>query len=153
MKMIEFTHGVPGSGKSTLAEKLAKTNNGLIFTTDDFYMKDGKYQWAPSFISAAHMWNFSQFARAMFLGAEYLIVANSNLKAWEMMRYVELGASQGFDFKITEPKTKWRYDAEECAKRNSHGVPLATIERMLKDKEDVKAMDAELRRKFYKQEK
>jgi NEDD4-binding protein 2 len=32
--------GLPGSGKSTLAKKLAG-ENGVIYSTDDFFMKNG----------------------------------------------------------------------------------------------------------------
>lgn len=150
VKKVVFTSGAPGSGKSFLAAKLAKENNGKVFTTDDFFMVNGEYKWDGSYISAAHKWNFGEFAKAMFNGEQFLIVANTNLKAWEMMPYVELAVAHGYEFEIVEPKTKWAKDAEECSKRNTHGVPLATIERMLAEKQPIKDMDAELRRKFLK---
>lgn len=149
-KKIILTSGIPGAGKSFLAESLARENNGQICTTDDFFMKEGKYQYDVKFIGVAHKWNFGQFCHHIFNGCTYIIVANTNLKTWEMMPYVEFGAKMGFDFEIVEPKTKWRYDVQECFKRNTHNVPLYVIERMLKERENPKDMEKELRAKFYK---
>lgn len=41
--------GVPGSGKSTKAKKLAGSN-GVIYSTDDFFMKNGEYIYDVKFI-------------------------------------------------------------------------------------------------------
>lgn len=150
VKMIVLLHGAPGSGKSFLADKLAKEHSGQVFTTDDFFMKDNKYQFLGSFISAAHQWCFGNVAKAIFNGLPYIVVANTNLQKWQIEPYVDLAAKNGYDFKIVEPKTKWRYKADELAKRNTHGVPLASIERMLNDREDPKEMEKILRNKYYK---
>lgn len=149
-KILVAITGVPGSGKSTLAEKLAKENNGIVLTTDDFFMKGDEYHFNGSFIRAAHDWNFGRFAKAVFDGVSYIVVPNTNLEAWQLFRYVELAAQQGYDFKIAEPKTKWANDPVECAKRNVHGVPEAKIREMLAKKQPLKDMEKELRAKFYK---
>lgn len=146
-----LTVGLPGSGKSFLADKLAKANNGQVFSTDDFFTKNGIYKWNSNFIQFAHDWNYVQFGTAIYNGLEYAVIANTNLQAWNMYKYVEFAAKFGFDFELVEPKTKWANNAEECFKRNTHNVPLATIQKMLETKENIKDMEAELRRKFYKE--
>jgi NEDD4-binding protein 2 len=45
--------GVPGSGKSTKAKKLAGTD-GLIYSTDDFFMKNGEYVYDVKSIGEYH---------------------------------------------------------------------------------------------------
>jgi adenylate kinase family enzyme len=45
--------GVPGSGKSTKAKKLAGSN-GVIYSTDDFFMKNGEYVYDVKFIGDYH---------------------------------------------------------------------------------------------------
>jgi len=155
MKKVIFTVGLPGSGKTTLAEKLKKEHLGNsltceIFTTDDFFVKDGQYQWKFDYLTAAHEWNFGRFALAMFNGMNVLIVGNCNLNAWTLYKYVELAIKNGYEFELIEPKTKWRNDPEECAKRNSHNVPLATIQRMFDKRESLKDMEKDLEKKFDK---
>lgn len=39
--------GLPGSGKSTTAKKLAGSE-GVVYSTDDFFMVKGKYQYDSS---------------------------------------------------------------------------------------------------------
>lgn len=39
-RTIILMRGVPGSGKSTKAKKLAGTS-GIVYSTDDFFMKNG----------------------------------------------------------------------------------------------------------------
>jgi adenylate kinase family enzyme len=41
-KTLILMRGLPGSGKSTKAQILAG-KDGLIFSTDDFFMVNGKY--------------------------------------------------------------------------------------------------------------
>ena len=155
MKKVFFTVGLPGSGKSSLAEKLKKEHldNGLsceVFTTDDFFMLNNEYKFTFNYLSAAHEWNFGNFAKAMLNGMNVLIVANCNLNAWTLYKYVELAIKNDYDYELVEPKTSWRNNVEECAKRNTHGVPLATIERMHNKRESVKDMEKDLKNKFDK---
>jgi predicted kinase len=139
-KKLVLIQGLPGSGKSTLAEKIAKDSNGKIFTTDEFFMVDGEYRFEYKFISAAHKWNMGRAAQAMFLGEPLIVVPNTNLQDWELLPYVEVATDAGYEVEILEPKTKWKNDVQECANRNTHGVPLATIEKMAAKKETVKQM-------------
>lgn len=155
MKKVYFTVGIPGSGKTTLAEKLKKENllKGLsceIFTTDDFFIKNGEYSWEFNYLTAAHEWNYGQFAMAMFNGMDVLIVGNCNLNAWTLYKYVDLATKNGYEWELVEPKTKWKNNPEECATRNSHNVPLATIERMHNKRESIKDIEKDLKKKFDK---
>jgi predicted kinase len=143
-KKLVIVSGLPGSGKSTLAEKIG----GKIFTTDDFFMVDGEYRFDYKFISAAHKWNLGRAARAIFEGEALIVVPNTNLQDWELLPYVEVATDAGYEIEILEPKTKWKNDVQECANRNTHGVPLATIEKMAAKKETVKQMKESITNKL-----
>lgn len=147
-KKVIILSGTSGSGKSTLASKLAKENNGIICSTDNFFMVNGEYKFDIKFISEAHQWCYGQFCLEIFLGQQYIILDNTNLEDWNLFKYCETLFKFGYDFEIIEPKTKWRYDPVQCSLKNSHGVPQSTIEKMLAKKQDIKEMDKELRKKF-----
>lgn len=147
MKKVTFTVGVPGSGKSTLAKKIAG-ENGVILSTDDFFMVDGVYKWTGDFISEAHKWNQGRFYLEIFKGTENIVVDNTNLETWQMFPYVDSVIRHGYDFELVEPKTKWKNDPEECAKKNTHNVGLETIKKMLDKKMPAATMEKELREKF-----
>ena len=82
-------------------------------------------------ISYAHQWNQIRAEDAMKKGVSPIVIDNTNVEAWEAKPYVEKGLQYGYDIKIAEPDTPWKFNAEELAKRNKHGVPKEVIEEMI----------------------
>lgn len=130
MRKLILVRGIPGSGKTTLAQKIAKENNAVLISADDFFNKDGEYKWDYKFISGAHKWCFGQVAFELFNNRS-VIVHNTFTQKWEMEQYIDFAHSIGVEWEILEPNTKWKFDVEECAKRNTHGVSESAIQKML----------------------
>ena len=51
--MLVLMRGLPGSGKSTKANKIAG-EKGIVYSTDDFFMVDGKYVYDVKMIGEYH---------------------------------------------------------------------------------------------------
>jgi len=124
---LTIMRGVPGSGKSYKAAQLG----GLVLSTDDYFMKDGEYCFDGLEIVKAHIWNQARAAEALASSCPHVIIDNTNTQAWEAKPYVKLAMNLGYSIEFVESDTSWAKDAEECFRRNSHGVPLATIQWML----------------------
>jgi predicted kinase len=128
--------GVPGSGKSHKAREIQQEQGGLILSTDSiFESTDGTtshYLWTPNVLGAAHQVNQEKTRVALSRGLS-VIIDNTNITPKQRQPYIVLADSFNIKWEIVEPDTPWRYNAEECAKRNSHGVPLASIIRMLQE--------------------
>lgn len=122
--------GISGSGKSYLSDQL-KGENGVILSADDYFMRDGEYQFNPAELPEAHSWTQYAAIRFMQEGRSPIIIDNTNIEAWEMKPYVEAGVKYGYDIEIVESNTPWRFNAEELAKRNQHGVPKEVIQDMI----------------------
>jgi hypothetical protein len=45
----------------------------------------------------------------------------AHTQRWEARGYVEAALKYGYEVEIREPDTPWRRNAEELAKRNTHG--------------------------------
>lgn len=137
MKLLILMRGVTGCGKSTKARALVeeyKTLYGadaVIFSTDDFYVRDGEYKWNPAAIGHAHCWNQLRAIQAMIDNWEVVIIDNTNTQAWEARPYVQAAVKLGYDVEIVEPSTPWAFDADELAKKTTHGVPLETVRAMI----------------------
>ena len=129
-KILYIMRGISGSGKSSIAKQLANEND--IFSTDDFFTIEGKYQYDPSMIGHAHQWNQARVSMAMKKGISPIVVDNTNIEAWEAKPYVEEGLKQGYQIEVVETNTPWKFNSEELAKRNKHGVPKEVIEDMIK---------------------
>lgn len=140
MKRLIFTRGFPGSGKSTLAKELALKFNGTIYSTDEYHMRyiTGKYPnngvwkyiFQPDKLHQYHQQNISAASNAMCCGAEAVIIDNTNIRFEEMKPYILTGFVFNYTVEMIEPDTSWRYDIEECTKKNTHKVPLEAIKRM-----------------------
>lgn len=131
-KVLYVLRGLPGSGKSTKAKELAGDTTN-IFSTDDFFInpKNGKYEFDPKLIHQNHSLNVKRTEEAMVNGVTPIVVDNTNIKFYEMKRYIILAQKYGYEVEFHEPDTPWARDAEELAKRNTHGVPQHSIQRMI----------------------
>lgn len=128
-KICYIMRGISGSGKSSLANELG--TGGVILATDDFFMESGKYEFDMSAIGYAHDWNIDRAAQAMKKGISPVVIDNTNVEAWQAKPYVLLAQKYGYKIEIVEPNTPWKFNAEELAKRNTHNVPRAAIDKML----------------------
>lgn len=139
-KEIIIMRGVSGSGKSTLAKKLGV--NGAIYSTDEFFIHDGKYNFDPKKISEAHQWNVNRVKNAMKQNISPIVVDNTNTKFWEMKPYILLSKEYNYNVKFAEPnidqkgneevKTKdgkWNY--EYLKGRNIHDVNPEILKRQI----------------------
>lgn len=138
-KVIVLLRGLPGSGKSTLAKSILERTIGYnpetvrkhILSTDDFFVRNGVYDYQPQKISEAHGWNHQRAFNVMSKGCSPVIIDNTNTQMWEMKPYASMATDFGYILEILEPDTHWCYNERELEKRNTHGVPKNTIQNML----------------------
>jgi predicted kinase len=128
-KKLIILRGLPGSGKSETAKRLV--GNGIIHSTDDFFIIDGVYVFDESNVSKFHYFNFLNSIRSMQRGLSPIIIDNTNIVASDCVDYVELGSAYGYEIIIVEPSADWAFDIEELMKRNTHCVPRETMVDML----------------------
>ena len=91
--------GVSGAGKSTVAELFI---DATIISTDDFFMKDGKYQFDANSLVENHMKCTAKAEQAMDTASAVsdvkhtLVIHNTFTKQWEMTPYLILAAKYGY---------------------------------------------------------
>jgi tRNA uridine 5-carbamoylmethylation protein Kti12 len=135
-KTMHVFRGLPGSGKSysvnQFVESLKQKNSSFtVHSTDNYFMVTGEYIFVPERIGIFHKFNKEDAKRSCENGIEHVIIDNTNTCWKEIKPYAEIAIEYGYEFQISEPLTDWRFDVDECVKRNSHGVPKNAIERML----------------------
>lgn len=137
MSNVFLMHGLPGSGKSYLALQIADELRTVysILSTDNYWNRpDGRYDWNPKLLKEAHEWNQKQFGYTLINALwndRDIIVDNTNITNKECQPYIESAIAKQYKVWLVEPNTTWQFNAEECALRNSHEVPLESIRRML----------------------
>lgn len=89
-QILIMLRGVSGSGKSTLANLLAMLTGGVAIATDDFFMKDGKYEWNDRSLGAAHKDCFARTENALQAGTSFIVVHNTSTSNHDVFIYQEL---------------------------------------------------------------
>ena len=129
MKVV-IMQGASGSGKSTYIKD--KHSDAVICSADHFFMEDGEYKFDPELLGAAHKACMYKFIQACQSGESVVVVDNTNTTRVEMAPYVSVAAAFGAEVEIVRCEAS----AEECADRNTHGVPAGACEAMVKRIQD-----------------
>lgn len=132
--------GISGSGKSTRARELAV--NGIVHSTDDLWEATGDYMGAFKKMNESGDWsahskmhhrNFLNAKKSMEDGLDPIVIDNTNLRPNEAKNYVKAALELGFADEniIIEDVGTGGVTAEVLAGRNTHGVPLEAIQKMI----------------------
>ncbi|XP_072920905.1 NEDD4-binding protein 2 isoform X1 [Hemitrygon akajei] len=131
-KSLFLMRGLPGSGKSTLARLIVQQGpNGIILSTDEYFYRNGRYQFNRSLIGEAHQWNQKRAKDAMEKGLSPVIIDNTNTQSWEMKPYIVMAFKYNYKVAFREPNTWWKFKPRELERRNVHGVSKEKIKTIL----------------------
>lgn len=130
MKKIVILRGLPGSGKST--KVMERYPDAVVCSADNYFINplDGVYRYNPERIGDAHKWCRFNAIAAADASAPVIVVDNTNIKYSDFRAYLEIAEAYGYEVELVESDTEWKWDVDECAKRNVHGVPREAIQRM-----------------------
>lgn len=122
-KVLLLIRGVPGSGKSTLAEYIAKYNDAVVCTADDYFINsDDEYVFNPDRLGFAHHQCMLKCENAMKEGKP-VIVANTSTTEKEIKPYLDMG--ENYDYLVFSVIVENRHTGISV-----HGVPDDKIEIM-----------------------
>lgn len=139
-RVLVIMRGLSGSGKSYLARKIIdaiyseqsqKNYTTHIFSTDDFFMRNNRYEFDKIKLPEYHDQNFINARCAMIKGVSPVIIDNTNVELWEMKRYISEGVKNGYIIEVVEPSTPWAKNPKHLFKNSMHYVPLHSIIRKL----------------------
>ena len=118
MSTMYIVRGLPGSGKTTLARELVGSTN--FFEADQFFNREGWYNFDPTKLKAAHEDCFNRVIDAMTRGCA-VAVSNTFTMKWEYEKYVEAAKQNGYTVCVIHCESQFA-----CI----HNVPAETVERM-----------------------
>lgn len=126
MKQLIILKGASGSGKSTFADFIKNgwwnPKDVAICCADDYFTKDGVYNFDATKLSEAHSECKRNFSYAVGDEVPVIIVANTNTNDWEYAYYVNNAKEYGYEiFHIVLENRHGNNDV--------HGVPDEVKER------------------------
>lgn len=136
---VIILRGLPGAGKSTYAEAY---EDPFVVSADNFPgLYDENMQIDFSKLGRAHEWCFRKFCLALDKAVGYrdcewaagsvpteIVVDNTNVKISELAPYYAYARRHRMHVYIVHVQSEASLEA--LASRNTHNVPLKTIERM-----------------------
>lgn len=139
-KTLYILRGVSGSGKTTLAMLLKGfMENSDAFSADDYFYKNGNYEFDPKKLGSAHHTCISKVQNAMAVRKVYnIVVHNTCTTEKEMKPYLRLAKENGY--KVVSLVVENRHGNDSV-----HDVPVKIIEAQesrLKNSLQLRAYDA-----------
>jgi predicted kinase len=136
-RVMILMRGVSGSGKSTTARKIAQDRGGVVLSTDDYFERNGRYEFDPKMLPEYHALNQRRAEESMVAGVSPIIIDNTNTQAWEMKPYVEAAMRHGYEVEVVEPGSPGfpEVDFDEIMKRQKSreggkSMPEEVVRRM-----------------------
>lgn len=95
--MLILMRGWQGSGKSTYAKKIKSAfSHGVIYSTDEYWLRDGSYCFDEDKLEIAHKWNYERTReRAFAFPDDAIIIDNTNILLVHMQPYVDIAYESG----------------------------------------------------------
>jgi ABC-type oligopeptide transport system ATPase subunit len=118
-----INRGLPGSGKSTLSKKIyhlyGSENGSIICSGDDFFVTEtGEYKFDASKLADAHTHAQNKASDACRNSISPVIIDNTNIKYWEVNKYLSIARSHNYIVILIEPKTAHKFDVEKLASKH-----------------------------------
>ncbi|XP_037082447.1 uncharacterized protein LOC119103101 [Pollicipes pollicipes] len=132
-KVLFVMKGLPGSGKSHLAKRiLQRYPDAVLCSADDFFMKDGRYEFERDQLPAAHEACQRRAERACCEQRAHLVVDNTNVRDWEWRPYARHRAASPVRAAAGGARHAVAPRPGRLVQMNSHAVPEEDIRRKLK---------------------
>lgn len=146
MRDLYIMRGVPGAGKSTQVEKCIATLENheigvdyIVCSADHYHMVNGEYKYNPEYAGMAHARCIAKANAAMQLEYQCVIIDNTNTRWEHILPYIVLAIAHGYaiiviDLHVNDNGGVPSLDNLELyTNRNTHGVPMSEIKRMIED--------------------
>lgn len=136
MNKVYVLRGSSGSGKSFWIKH--NVVDPIICSADNFFMKEGKYQFDPKQLGQAHGKCFKDFINALMVFKDNpeatIVVDNTSIDNWEISPYVLAATAFGWPWEIIYVKA----DLEKAIIGNQHGVPEKKVREMFERLDKIK---------------
>lgn len=143
MKTVLINRAVPGSGKTTFAKNIFATvsSAGLsiaVHSTDEYFMRDGRYVFDISMLGEYHRRNLAAFKESLAKGTDLVVVDNTNLHPWETEPYTNAARAAGYQIILMNfmPREFEKHMAAQKVtpeKPDAHEVPESSMREHIAD--------------------
>ncbi len=145
-KLVIINRAVSGSGKTSMTRYVIEglRAQGLsiaVCSTDDFFMRDGRYVFKLEKLNEYHAQNLANFTAELKRGTDVVICDNMNLLPWQSQPYTD--AARKYNYRILFlnflPRELEKHLASQIVtpeKPDAHGLSKEVLERFIQNFHD-----------------
>jgi len=127
MKNVIFLRGISGSGKTTVSNILSKllgSENVASFSADNYFIKDGVYNFDINKIADAHKSCVNLMEVALQSSSiRYIIIDNTHTQLWHLQNAENVANKYGANLYYLDILVPDKANFLICLKRQCHNVP------------------------------
>lgn len=123
---VIIMRGLPGSGKSFLSSHCSE-KDVCVCSADDYFVKDGKYEFNQDSLSLAHTHCHEKFLQALEEEREVVVIDNTHSMKWEYESYVHICELLGVEYHVLELPHPNQHVINTYCSRNQHSIDMAAI--------------------------
>lgn len=127
---VFIMRGIPGSGKSAVAAHIAGERAAIASADHYFEKKSGGYRFDHKQLGAAHDHCKQEFLEFIRNKERCIVVDNTNVQRRDYFYYEKVARQNGYAVVTVVIEEQ---DPNTCYRRNAHGVPFETVQRMAKE--------------------
>lgn len=145
-KTVIMNRAVSGSGKTTLSRCVTDALRSVgatvgVHSTDDFFMRDGRYVFEIDKLHAYHAQNLANFTADLERGTDVVICDNMNLLPWQTQPYTDAARKYHYrilflDFLPRELEKHLAAQVVTPEKPDAHGLSRELLERFIRNFND-----------------
>ena len=142
-KTVIINRAVPGSGKTTISRCITQTLQAaglqvVNHSTDDFFMRNGRYCFDIKKLNSYHQQNLKNFIADLQRGIDVVICDNTNLLPWQTAPYTARARKYGYRiiFLNLTPRELYKHVQAQIVtpeKPDAHGVPEKQLAQFIED--------------------
>lgn len=142
-KTVIINRAVPGSGKTTIARCITQALQAaglqvVNHSTDEFFMRNGRYCFDIGKLNEYHQQNQKNFIRDLQCSTDIVICDNTNLQPWQTAPYTDNARKYGYRiiFLNLPPRELYKHVQAQLVtpeKPDAHGVPEECLAEFIED--------------------
>nr|XP_015197358.1 PREDICTED: NEDD4-binding protein 2-like 1 [Lepisosteus oculatus] len=122
-------------------QRQLKGENGKVLSSDDYFKRNGKFDYNEQDQDKAHRENERKAWKAMKRGISPVIIDNTNVRLWYMKSYVEMADELHYTIEIVEQKDNKKCSIEELYRRTKGTIPMDKLQTMRDTFEEYETVD------------
>lgn len=127
-RQVIIVRSVPGAGRRQLISELAEfahDETSVVCDINDYFTKNGKYNFRGKDISKAEDYCLMEFVKAIKNETDLIFVSGHFYEKWMYNKYIEIANLAGYEHRVVSIECRNKSELKKFNERSTHNVPYS----------------------------